>query len=49
MPAFSRSEAMTTSSFRGEPAVARCADLFTRGVCALGVASAAFALRFPAC
>ena len=49
MPAFSRSEAMTTSSFRGDPVAVRCADLFMRGVCAFTPAPAAFALRSSPC
>lgn len=44
IPALSRSEAMTTSSFMGDPVAVRGADLLIQGVCALSVACAAFAL-----
>ena len=49
MPAFNRSEAMTTSSFRGDPVAVRGADLLIQGVCALGVVRAAFALPSLSC
>ncbi len=49
MPAFNRSEAMTTSSFRGELVALRCVEVLMGRVCALGAASAAFALPSSAC
>ena len=49
MPAFNRSEAMTTSSFRGELVALRCVEVLMGRVCALGAVSAAFALPSSAC
>ncbi len=49
MPPFRRSEAITTSSFSGEPVAFRCVDVLMGLVCALGVASVAFTLPSVSC